>query len=151
MYQHLQVSAPLTGTVKPKAVVSGITRTTGKAELVRAALDCIVYQISDVVNAMAEDSGIKVDELRVDGGPTKNGYLMQFQSDISQTEIKIPDAEELSVIGAGYLAGEAAGYYDPDDIYKAITYNFFETKMQEQERSEKVYGWNEAVKMLLNK
>ena len=56
--------------------------------------------------------------------------MMQFQSDISQTEIKIPDAEELSVIGAGYLAGESAGYYEPDDIYKAITYNFFETEKE---------------------
>ena len=136
---------------KATASISGITRTTGKAEVVKAALDCIAYQITDLVRAMEQDTGLQIAELRVDGGPTRNAYLMQFQSDISQTEIKIPDAEELSVIGAGYLAGESAGYYDPDDIYKAITYNFFETKMQEQERSEKVYGWNEAVKMLLNK
>ena len=134
-----------------RASVVGMSRTTRKAEFVRAALECIAYQITDVVQAMSEDAGVPVKELRVDGGPTRNDYLMQFQSDISQTEIKIPDAEELSVIGAGYLAGESAGYYEPDDIYKAITYNFFETEMPEQERNEKVQGWNEAVEMLLKK
>ena len=134
-----------------KGALIGITRTTRKAEMVCAGVECIAYQIADVVNAMSQDAKTEIQELRVDGGPTRNQYLMQFQSDISQTEIKIPDAEELSVIGAGYLAGESAGYYEPDDIYKAITYNFFETEMPEQERNEKVQGWNEAVEMLLKK
>ena len=128
-----------------------MSRTTGREEIVRAGCDCIAYQINDVINAMRKDSGIAISRMCVDGGPTRNNYLMQFQSDISQTEIKIPDAEELSVIGAGYLAGESAGYYDPDDIYKAITYNFFETKMHDDERSEKVQGWNNAVEMLLKR
>lgn len=128
-----------------------MSRTTGREEIVKAGCECIAYQINDVIDAMRKDSKIDISQMCVDGGPTRNKYLMQFQSDISQTEVKIPDAEELSVIGAGYLAGESAGYYDPDDIYKAITYNFFETKMQEQERSEKVHGWNEAVEMLLKK
>ena len=133
------------------ASISGMSRTTGREEIVKAGCECIAYQINDVIDAMRKDSKIDISQMCVDGGPTRNKYLMQFQSDISQTEVKIPDAEELSVIGAGYLAGESAGYYDPDDIYKAITYNFFETKMQEQERSEKVHGWNEAVEMLLKK
>ena len=133
------------------ASISGMSRTTGREEIVRAGCDCIAYQINDVIEAMRKDSQIDISQMCVDGGPTRNKYLMQFQSDISQTEIKIPDAEELSVIGAGYLAGESAGYYEPDDIYKAITYNFFETEMPEQERNEKVQGWNEAVEMLLKK
>ena len=74
---------------------------------------------------------------------------MQFQSDISKTEIKIPDAEELSVIGVGFLAGVTAGYYDSENIYKAISYDFYESKMDEQVRQEKKQGWNEAVQMLL--
>ena len=133
------------------ASISGMSRTTGREEIVKAGCECIAYQINDVIDAMRKDSEIDISQMCVDGGPTRNKYLMQFQSDISQTEIKIPDAEELSVIGAGYLAGESAGYYEPDDIYKAITYNFFETEMPEQERNEKVQGWNEAVEMLLKK
>ena len=131
------------------ASITGMSRTTGREEIVRAACDCIAYQINDVIEAMRQDSQIQIPQMCVDGGPTRNGYLMQFQSDISRTEVKIPDAEELSVIGAGFLAGEAAGYYDPDDIYKAISYDFYESKMNEQERQKKLQGWKEAVQMLL--
>ena len=92
-----------------------MSRTTGREEIVKAGCECIAYQINDVIDAMRKDSKIDISQMCVDGGPTRNKYLMQFQSDISQTEVKIPDAEELSVIGAGYLAGESAGYYDPDD------------------------------------
>ena len=60
----------------------GITRTTGKGEIVRACIECIAYQITDVIRAMSQDCGIGVKELRADGGPTKNSYLMQFQSDL---------------------------------------------------------------------
>ena len=131
------------------ASITGMSRTTGREEIVRAACDCIAYQINDVIEAMRQDSQIQIPQMCVDGGPTRNGYLMQFQSDISRTEVKIPDAEELSVIGAGFLAGEAAGYYDPDDIYKAISYDFYESKMNEQERQKKLQGWKEAVQLLL--
>lgn len=133
------------------ATMYGMSRTTGREEIVKAGCDCIAYQINDVIHAMRKDSGIAISRMCVDGGPTRNDYLMQFQSDISQIEIQIPDAEELSVIGAGFLAGESAGYYDADEIYRAISYHFFETKMGEMERANKVNGWNEAVEMLLGK
>ncbi len=81
------------------ASLSGMTRVTGKAEIVRAALDCIAYQITDLVLAMEQDTGIPMKELRVDGGPARNRYLMQFQSDISGKTLKIPQAEELSASG----------------------------------------------------
>ena len=90
-----------------KASLTGITRTTGKAEIVRAGVECIAYQITDVVRAMEADAGARVNTLRVDGGPTKNGYLMQFQSDILGADVLVPDAEELSGIGAAYAAGIA--------------------------------------------
>lgn len=131
------------------ASISGMSRTTGKEEIVRAGCDCIAYQINDVIEAMRKDSQIQIPQMCVDGGPTRNRYLMQFQSDISKTEIKIPDAEELSVIGVGFLAGVTAGYYDSENIYKAISYDFYESKMDEQVRQEKKQGWNEAVQMLL--
>ncbi len=66
------------------AAIVGMTRTTGKAEVVRASVECIAYQITDIVKAMSEDAGVTVSELRVDGGPTRNAYLMQFQSDIAE-------------------------------------------------------------------
>lgn len=133
------------------ATIYGMSRTTGREEIVKAGCDCIAYQINDVIDAMRKDSGIIIPKMCVDGGPTRNDYLMQFQSDISQTEVRIPDAEELSVIGAGFLAGESAGYYDPDRIYEAIYYHTFEAQMEEKERIQKVQGWKEAVEMLLRK
>ena len=134
-----------------KAVVSGITRTTGKAELVRAALDCIVYQISDVVNAMAEDSGIKVDELRVDGGPTKNGYLMQFQSDILDIPVQVPDAEELSAMGPAYAAGIAMGIYEQTALFESLNRTRFTPEMDAETRCTKYTGWKESVGLVLTK
>lgn len=131
------------------AVMTGMSRTTGKNEIVKAACDCIAYQINDVMEGMRKDSGIEIPQLCVDGGPTRNHYLMQFQSDISRTNVKIPDAEELSVIGAAYLAGESAGLYDADKIYDAISYEFYGPKMDGEIRREKQEGWNKAIHMLL--
>ena len=94
-----------------------MSRVTGKAELVRAALDCIAYQITDLIMAMEQDTGIPMKELRVDGGPTRNRYLMQFQSDISGKKLRIPAEEELSGIGAAYMAGIAAGLYQEEVLF----------------------------------
>ena len=100
-------------------ILTGITRTTGRAEIVRAGLESIAYQITDVVNAMSEESGIKIQELRVDGGPTRNKYLMQFQSDILDRKVLVPDAEELSGIGAAYAAGRGLGLYG-DEVFTRL-------------------------------
>lgn len=134
-----------------KAIVCGITRTTGKAELVRAALDCIVYQISDVVNVMAEDSGIPVEELRVDGGPTKNSYLMQFQSDILNIPVQVPDAEELSAMGPAYAAGIAMGFYEEERLFAGLKRTKFTPAMGEEECCAKYTGWKESVQKVLSK
>ena len=68
------------------ASISGMSRTTGREEIVKAGCECIAYQINDVIDAMRKDSEIDISQMCVDGGPTRNKYLMQFQSDISQTE-----------------------------------------------------------------
>ena len=94
------------------AMLTGMTRTTGRAEIVRAGLECIAYQIQDVIEAMSEDSGVEVHELRVDGGPTRNAYLMQFQSDIAGIAVQVPDSDELSGMGPAYAAGLALGIWD---------------------------------------
>ncbi|MBQ1492777.1 MAG: glycerol kinase, partial [Blautia sp.] len=127
------------------AAISGMTRTTGKNEVVKAALECIAYQISDIVRAMGESAGVKIGELRVDGGPTKNDYLMQFQSDILDIPVRIPDSEELSGIGAAYAAGLAAGIYTPE-VFGSLKRISYEPKMEEEVRAEKLKGWAEAVR-----
>ncbi len=132
------------------AAILGMTRTTGKAELVRAAVECIAYQIAEVVEAMSEDAGIKVDELRVDGGPTKNAYLMQFQSDIAAAIVQIPDAEELSGIGPAYAAGIALGLWD-ESIFAKLKRVKYEPNMEEGLREQKCRGWKEAVWKVLAK
>lgn len=134
-----------------KAVIYGMSRTTRKAELVKAGLESIAYQITDVVEAMAQDSGIPITELRVDGGATKNTYLMQFQSDIVQIPVRVPSAEELSGIGAAYMAGISAGIYDKETIFAGISHTKYLPKMRENVRNEKYSGWKEAVRKILTK
>ncbi|WP_099469722.1 FGGY-family carbohydrate kinase [Konateibacter massiliensis] len=133
-----------------KAIISGISRTTGQAEIVKAALECIAYQITDIIKVMEQDSGVAINELRVDGGPTKNRFLMQFQSDITDINIQIPDVEELSGIGAAYAAGIVLGLFDKN-IFSRIERHSYESKMTGDVRDEKYNGWKAAVGMTLAK
>ncbi len=134
---------------KAEAVICGMTRTTKKAEIVRDALDCIAYQISDIVLAMNEDAGVPIRELRVDGGPTKNKYLMQFQSDITRVPVMVPPAEELSAMGAAYAAGIALGIYDKDKLFSDIERTAYEPVMSESDRNRHYDGWKAAVRKVL--
>lgn len=95
-------------------VFAGITRVTGKNELVRAVVDSIAYQIHDVIELMEQAAGKNLQSLQVDGGPTKNNYLMQFQSDILEKPVEVPPLAELSAQGAAYCAGISAGFYDKE-------------------------------------
>ena len=135
---------------KASAVICGMTRTTGKAEIVRAALDCIAYQITDIVRVMGEASGIDIEELRVDGGPKRNGYLMQFQSDQLGIPVRIPEAEELSGIGAAYAVGIALGIFDKN-IFEKMNRTSYTSKLEEAVRSERYEGWKDAVGMVMTK
>lgn len=132
------------------ASIVGMTRTTGKAEVVRAGVECIAYQITDIVKAMSEDAGVKVKELRADGGPTRNTYLMQFQSDIADTVVQVPDSEELSGIGPAYAAGLALGVWDAA-IFGKLHRMKYEPKMDPELRTKKYEGWKTAVKKVLIK
>ncbi len=132
------------------ALICGMSRTTGKNEIVKAALDCIAYQITDIVEAMREASGIPISELRVDGGPTRNRYLMQFQSDMLELPVLVPDEEELSGIGAAYAAGKAAGIYS-DKVFNRISRKEFAPEMDSSQRKEKYDGWKKAVGTALTK
>lgn len=132
-------------------ILTGMTRTTKRKEIVRAALDCIAYQITDVIKAMSTESGIDISELRVDGGPTKNKYLMQFQSDIAHVTVQVPSSEELSGIGAAYAAGTAAGIYNKKEVLNKMTRTRFAPQMQPEERAQKYAGWKNAVEQVLHK
>ena len=131
-----------------KGALSGITRTTRKAEMVRAGVECIAYQIADVVNAMSQDAKTEIQELRVDGGPTRNQYLMQFQSDILNRKVLVPDAEELSGIGAAYAAGRGLGLYG-DEVFARLKRQEYTPQMCEEARIRKYNGWKDAVKSVL--
>ena len=130
-----------------KALLCGMTRGTGKAEIVKAAEECIAYQIADIVNAVKENSTFEIKELRADGGPSKDGYLMQFQSDILNIDISVPDTEELSGLGAAYAAGIALGVYSLDGIFDSIERKIFRPLINNDKRRNLYTGWKNAVKM----
>lgn len=130
---------------KARAALWGMSRTTGKKEIVRAALDSIVLQIQAVLEAMEKDSGMKIRELRVDGGPTRNKYLMQRQSDLSDVTVAAARTEELSALGAVYLAGTGAGIYDIRPLFAREERICYYPEMEEQKRREKLSDWRLAV------
>lgn len=131
-----------------KAAIVGMDRTTGRKELVRAGLECIAYQITDILKAMEEDSGVCLEELRVDGGPTGNGYLMQFQSDISGKRVLVSQAEELSGIGAAYMAGITLGLWD-ESVFVRVKRSMYEPQMGSEQQAKKYAGWKNAVSKVL--
>ncbi len=130
-----------------RAILCGMSRTTGKNEIVRAALDCIALQITDIVRAMADGAHTEVKELRVDGGPTRNGYLMQCQSDLLNIPVRIPEAEELSGIGAAYAAGLSTGLFTPEIFQKPFRKEYT-PGLAPEARDQKYKGWLEAVHMI---
>ena len=128
---------------------TGISRVTGKNEMVRAVLDAIAYQINDVVSIMQEESGHPLPELRVDGGPTRNSYLMQFQADMLNCPVAVPDAAELSAMGAAYAAGIACGLYETEKIFGSVKRNWFTPKMQDERRQAMLAGWHAAIRQTI--
>ena len=132
-----------------RAMFCGMSRTTGKNEIVRAALDSIAFQIHDVIAAMEKDTGIRLPVLRVDGGPTRNGYLMQFQSDLLNTPVSCPEAEELSGIGAAYMAGIACGLYD-ESVLHHLCYQTYQPALDSAARDKKLAMWGEAIHKTIN-
>lgn len=131
-----------------KASILGMDRTTGRAEMVRAAVECIAYQITDILRAMQEDAGLRIKKVRVDGGPTKNSYLMQFQADMLNAAVEVPQAEELSGIGAAYMAGISLGLWG-EEVFETMNRITYEVHMEEALRKQKYMGWQAAVHSVL--
>lgn len=131
-----------------RGTIVGMTRGTTAAHLARAAIESIAYQSMDVLKAMEADSAIAIKELRVDGGATANNLLMQFQSDMLNTNVIRPKIIETTALGAAYLAGLAVGYWkDMEEIQKQWQVDrVFEPGMKKEESSRLSNGWQRAVK-----
>ncbi|MEE0954824.1 MAG: glycerol kinase GlpK [Eubacterium sp.] len=130
-----------------RGTIVGLTRGCGKNHIIRATLESIAFQVNDVLAAMAQDSGMPLAALKVDGGACKNNFLMQFQSNISNTEVRRPECVETTAMGASYLAGLAVGYWkDKKDVIanQSIDRTFC-PEMKEETRDKLVRGWHKAV------
>lgn len=128
--------------------VFGLTRGTSKEDFVKATLQSIAYQVRDVIDTMQVDSGINIQQLRVDGGAAMNNLLMQFQADILGIDIARAKNLETTALGAAFLAGLSVGYWESMDELKELnaTGQLFQATMNES-RKEKLYkGWRKAVK-----
>ena len=131
-----------------RGTIIGLTRGTGRAHVVRAALESIAYQSADLVSAMASDCGRKPSELRVDGGASANQFLMQFQADVLGCKVIRPAVIETTALGAALLAGLAVGVWkDMDEIRRVWQMDLSLTpQMTEQEREKTMTLWHRAVK-----
>lgn len=130
-----------------RGTIVGMTRGTGRAHIVRAALEAIAYQSADLMNAMIADCGKKPETLRVDGGASANGFLMQFQADVMNVPVVRPQVLETTALGAAMLAGLGAGVYaSAEETAKVWRKDLqFEAEMTEEERNKKIHGWHKAV------
>lgn len=133
-----------------RGAMFGLTRDTTSAEITRATIDSLAYQTRDILTAMENDSGIKLDQLNVDGGATANDYLMQFQADILGVPVVRPKVTETTAMGAAYLAGLHTGFWSQEQIAEIRQIDHrFEPLMDEEERNECYSGWQKAVKRSL--
>ena len=133
-----------------KGSILGLTRGSTDAHIARAALEAIAYQTMDVLNAMEADAGVPIKELRVDGGATINNMLMQFQSDVLNTETVRPKIVETTAMGAAFLAGLAVGYWsDLEEIQEIWQTDIrFSPSKERKAIEEGIEGWHRAIKAL---
>lgn len=137
---------------KVRAMIYGMTLSAGKAHVVRAALESIAYQVKDLMDLMTEKAGITLKELRVDGGATKNNFLMQFQSDILSVKINRSNVEEASALGAVVMNGLARGIWKSLDEVAKLRQNdkIFTPKMNDETRQQLYGGWLSAIDKVQN-
>ena len=130
-----------------RGLALGITRGSTKAQFIRAVVESMAYQVSDVLEAMEADCGIRMNQLKVDGGASANDLLLQTQADLCRVPIIRPQCVETTAMGAAYLAGLAAGFWkDREEISKiGRTDRIFSPAISEEERERKLKGWHKAV------
>ncbi len=130
-----------------RGTIVGMTRGSGRAQIVRATLESIAYQTRDVVDAMSADSGLPLDTLKVDGGAVVNDFLMQFQADVLGVPVQRPAVTETTALGAAYLAGLATEFWGSQaEIAKQWQLErSFESAMSTDQRDSLYFGWQKAV------
>ncbi|PQJ66536.1 glycerol kinase GlpK [Photobacterium angustum] len=131
-----------------RGTIVGLTRGVNSNHIIRATLESIAYQTRDVIDAMKADSGIQLAALKVDGGAVANNFLMQFQSDVLDTEVQRPEVTEVTALGAAYLAGLAVGFWNNIDELKdkAVINRTFNPHACDDKRERRYKGWKRAVK-----
>ena len=134
-----------------RGTIFGLTRGSGSAHIVRAALESIAYQSADVITAMEKDVGVKIETLKVDGGASANDLLVQFQADISNITVVRTASCEATARGVAALASLTLGFHNSRSELAALPTNMemFLPEMQEEEREERLLGWHRAVKASL--
>ena len=134
-----------------RGTIVGITRGCTKEHFIRATLESLAYQTADVLEAMEKDSGIDLKSLKVDGGASANEFLMQFQADIVNTQVRRPACIETTALGAAYLAGLAVGYWkNRDEIRENWQIGAsFAPEMDDEDCKKLLKGWHRAVKCAL--
>ncbi|MGI9180125.1 MAG: glycerol kinase GlpK [Longimicrobiaceae bacterium] len=130
-----------------RGTIVGLTRGTGRAHLARAALEAMAYSTHDVAAAMEADSGVRLQELRVDGGATANDWLMQFQADVLGIPVRRPALVETTALGAAGLAGLALGVWESSEDFLAARpeETLFQPRAAEMQRDEWLAGWRRAL------
>ncbi|WP_462410498.1 glycerol kinase GlpK [Neobacillus sp. Marseille-QA0830] len=136
-----------------RAAILGMSRNTGKAHIVRAALESIAYQVKDVIELMQTESNILIKSLNVDGGATRNRFLMQYQADMLDIEVTASQVAELSSMGAVYLAGLGAGIWKSTDeiVQLPSEHRLFYPLMASEVRDQFYQGWKDSVFGVLGK
>ena len=130
-----------------RGCIMGITRGTKREHIIRAAQESIAYQSYDLVEAMEKDTGIVLSQLNVDGGASRDSFLMQFQADILGKSIRRPMIQETTALGAAYLAGLAVGVWKSKDEIKQLQNGdaIFAPQMEQERRDKLLKGWHKAV------
>lgn len=133
-----------------KGGMFGLTRGTTQEHIIRATIESLAYQTNDVLQAMKQDSGLEITQMQVDGGASRNNYLLQFQSDITDTCVIRSKISETTALGAAYLAGLALGYWkSKDDINKQfLIEEQFYPKMRKEDRERNLEGWKKAIQAI---
>ena len=134
-----------------RGLLTGITRGTTAAHIARAALEGIAFQTMDIVGAMEKDAGVKLSELKVDGGASRNNLMMQFQADVLGASVIRPKVTETTAMGAAYLAGLAVGFWSSVDEIKRQWQVDAAFKPSAQDTAPLKSGWADAIKRTINK
>ena len=134
-----------------RASLTGMTRGTKREHIIRAAEESIAYQSADLLSAMENDIGTCISSLKVDGGATRDNFLMQFQADILGKNVLRPTVRETTALGAAYLAGLSSGFWSSRDelLSENEIERTFESSVTDEKRAELLQGWHEAVKRTL--